>query len=198
MTRPVDKDKARSVLRRLAAEERERIALELYVKGKTFREIGMAVDRAEETARRIVHRGLARRAQEEGPTVEAARVLYTARLEHLIGAWMPLADGSWMADNRDPDDPPARPDARAADITIKLMEKWAEVTGALAPRPAPEDEQSGTTLPESVDKARQQILLALVSIRDKQTVVEQAMSSVGATIEGTIVEDTPGPPPIAA
>lgn len=188
-------DKARSILRRLAAQERERIALEEYVKGKKYREIGMRLDVTEGAAHKIVHRALARRAEEEGPTVDAARVLYTARLEHLMSQWMPYADGTYTADPDD--DSPVRPDARVGELVLKALDKWAAVMGVRAAVPAGNGEPGGL----GPDEAAVQInivLAQLATVREKARVVEGAFTATGARDAARLGADDskPAPPPL--
>lgn len=200
-------DKSRSILRRLAAEERERRALELYIKGKKFADIGDALDVTEGAAWKIVHRGLARRAEQEGPTVEAARVLYTARIEHVMSALMPLADGS----ARDKTDPVTGEvtergwgNVRAAEILLRYLERWGEVNGVRAAIPKGDgpdspDNPELATGPMSPQQAAIQVnvvLQQLATVREKAKTIEAVRSAAGLIIDGDFdADDKPPPPP---
>lgn len=193
-------DKSRAILRRLAAQERERQALELYVKGKTYHDIGDVLDVTEGAAYKIVHRALVRRAAEEGPTVDAARVVYTARLEHLMSKWMPYADGT-ARDSLDEDtgrNRPGPPDARVGELVLKALDKWAAVNGVRAAVPSGDIADSGLPSPDEATVKINIVLAQLTTMREKATVIEGSLAAAGATIdgraEGADVERTPPPP----
>lgn len=117
----------RALRRQHAAMERESRALSLLVAGKSNGQIAADIGVALSSVPAILRRGLERRAAEEGPTVEEARVLYLARLYRLLDAWMPLATGTFRADPDDDVTPPALPDVRAGELALKLITQIASV-----------------------------------------------------------------------
>lgn len=194
------KDKARSILRRLAAEERERKALEGYVAGRRYVDIAEEIHVSPKSIPGIIKRGLERRAAEEGPTVAAARWLYTERLERLIETWWPIAMGLGQIDEGDPATQ-RQPDLRAAELVLKLATQVATVQNAATPAPPPAlggDINVFAVLPDNPDSARQQILAVLAGIRAKEAAVDAELAGVGtshAELTGAEQDDDKPPPP---
>jgi DNA-binding CsgD family transcriptional regulator len=193
------KDKARQLARRAGVVERERIALEMYVKGRRNSEIAERLDVHPASVSHILHRALERRAAEEGPTVEEARELYLLRAEELLRAWWPLATGTYLADEETGEALP--PDPKAADIALKLIDKIAavQVRGIGA-----DPEKLGQIdlvhkIELQPDKLREQIMRSLDQAARKSEAVDAEFTEVGASFEqaaGREALDTkPAPPP---
>lgn len=193
------KDKARQLARRAGVVERERVALEMYVKGRRNSEIAERLDVHPASVSHILHRALERRAAEEGPTVEEARELYLLRAEELLRAWWPLATGTYLADEETGESLP--PDPKAADIALKLIDKIAavQVRGIGA-----DPEKLGQIdlvhkIELQPDKLREQIMRSLDAAAAKSEAVDAEFIEVGASFEqaaGREALDTkPAPPP---
>lgn len=194
------KDKARSILRRLAAEERERVALEGYVEGLRYVDIAEKIHVSPKSIPGIIKRGLERRAAEEGPTVAAARWLYGERLGRLIAAWWPIALGLGQVDEDDPTTQ-RTPDLRAAELVLKLITQAAQIEGALTPAPPSNggDINLFAVLPDNPDSARQQILTVLAAIRAKEAAVDAELAGAGtshAELTAGVDDDDAPPPPV--
>lgn len=191
-----DKDKMRSIMRRAAAEERERIALDRFIKGKTYRVIGETLGVTEGAAHKIVHRALARRAEAEGETVTQARQLYTGRLEYLMAKWMPYADGTARdsLDEQTGRPVPGPPDPRMGELLLRALDKWGEVMGVRAATPDTGPDEIGP----SRDAAAIQINIVLdqlAAMRAKSVVIEGSLAAAGVTLDDHAAADDRLPPP---
>lgn len=189
---------ARMRKRHASAVIREDLALELFAAGRTWGEIS---ERMRETyggsfdprnCRRIVERGLRRRADQESPSVAEARARITVHLEALLYAHMPYATGE--------ETPDGIPDVRSGDLVLKVLSKLGEVTGAVAPQAIQQINQTNVGImintPEDADAARARILKGLQEERQKTLIVDGQLASVGTSMgEITAGEITDGAPP---
>jgi DNA-binding CsgD family transcriptional regulator len=194
---PDGKARGRSIARQAAVEERERIALDLYIRGATQSDIARAIDRAESSVSVIIRRALERRAAQEGETVDQARALYLDRLALLLNAHLPLALGSFQLPV-DPDTgerpPPPPPDVRSAEFVLKVIDKMAAVQAKVSDKPAGvEIHVHGT----EGDRLRAEILDSLDREAEKRTRVDAELGAAGTStaelIDGVLVEDQPPP-----
>jgi hypothetical protein len=190
------KEQVRSRERVTAAEERERIAMRMWLEGRTQAEIGKAIDRHQASVSRIIQTGMARRAAEDAPTVEAARALYLDRLHALFGAWWPLATGAYFAEEGDP---PLPPDPKAGELVLKIMDRIAMASGKVI---APEGRnENNLHLHVHTDGAREQILGNLATMAAKMHQVDGELADVGTSVDllsgKTIIDSKPAPPPVA-
>ncbi len=170
-------------------EEQERRALELFVRGLTYAEIAYELTVGPTTAWTYVQRGLKRRADVDSEIAEKARALLQLQIEALMGAWMPRALGG--AEGRSGEKTP--PDPRAADVMDKLIRRYAEITGALAPIQV---QGEVVTRPASIEEATDQILAKLARMSAKENVIEGHLADAGHTRNEltTGQRDTDAPP----
>lgn len=193
-------------LRSRANIERERRALELLRDGATHQEIGDALGITKSSATTLIHRALAYRAENEGPTVEAARSLHIARLEHMLSRWFPRAVGDYLDPETGETSHP--PDYRAADMSLKILSQIADVQGTKKTpmavsqptgQPSSGDVHVHFHQPEDRQRAEATILSGLAAMVAKTSAVEGQLAAIGtstAALNGEIVNDTPGPPPV--
>lgn len=165
-------DQRRKRFRTEAAQEQERRALNLFVEGKTYKDIAARLGVAYSTAHTYVHRGLKRRADQDSEIAEKARAFLQLQIEALMGTWMPRARGLAEVDGeRIP------PDPRAADVMIKLINQYAGITGALSPVRV--EGEINTNRPLSPDEAVAAIMAGLQRISDKDKTIEGHLADVG-------------------
>jgi DNA-binding CsgD family transcriptional regulator len=186
-------DQRRKRERTEAVAERERMALEMFVQGKTYAEIGSRLDVSYSTAHRYVHYGLERRAAQDGEIAGKARAFLQMQIEALMGVWMPRALGTVGSLDGEQNTPP---DPRAAEIMHRYIRQYAEITGALAPIRVEGDMQ--VTRPLDEEEATAAILGALARMGAKSQVIEGHLADVGHTThELTTGEHADAlPPPI--
>lgn len=189
----------RSVVRKKAAIERERIVLERYVHGWRVADIAREVDRDESTVYRILERALERRAANDEQTLRAAQAIYVDRLSDILAAHMPLATGSYRQKGEDGELAPAGPpDVRSAELCLKLADRLlalrAHQAGDTTNAPTVEIHLHGAQL----DRAREEILSSLDRMAQHQNVIEGEMAGVGGLAELTaavpVDDDRPGMP----
>lgn len=193
-------DKMRSMNRREAARERERITLEMFIRGRRYVEIAEAIDVHPDSVSGIVRRGLERRAAAERPTVEAARVVYLEQVSELLRAWWPLATGTYVTDEDTGQTLP--PDPKAAEIVMKLIDKQA---AAMAQGVVPDPRKLGEIdLVHKVDNSqvqdlRDQIMRSLEAMAAKAGAIEGEFAEVGHDFETAAgraeIDTKPAPPP---
>lgn len=192
-------NKLRSMTRREAARERERIALELFIRGRRHVEIAQRLDVHPDSVSAIVRRALERRAAEERPTVEAARVVYLEQVGELIRAWWPLATGTYVVD--EDTGQPLPPDPKAAEIVMKLIDKQA---AAMAQGVVPDPRKLGEIdLVHKFDNSqvqdlRDQIMHSLAAMAQKADTIEGEFAEVGHNFDqaaGREALDTKPAPP---
>lgn len=196
---PHVKDKARQRIRTAATIERERVALEMFVKGRRNSEIATRVEINPASVTALLRRALERRAAEEAPTVAAARELYLMRANELLRAWWPLAVGEYVADEDTGQMLP--PDPRAADIVMKLIERIAGAMGqGIVQQPG---NLGQIDLVHKIDDGqvntfREQIMSSLAAIAQKNDVIDAEFDDVGTTIQGAAgraeIDTKPAPP----
>lgn len=167
-------EQRRARMRKDAALERERLALELFVSGKSYPDIAAELGVVYSTAWNLVHRGLVRRAEQDGEIAQKARALLQMQIEALMGVWMPRALG--QAYTRDGERIP--PDPRALDGMDKLIRRYGEITGALAPVKIEGELKTGPATP---DEAVAAIMAALQRVSQKETTIEGHLADVGHT-----------------
>jgi hypothetical protein len=194
------KEQVRSRERVTAAEERERIAMRMWLEGRTQAEIGKAIDRHQASVSRIIQTGMARRAAEDAPTVDAARALYLDRLHVLFGSWWPLATGTYFVEDDETGESRALPpDPRAGELLLKIMDRIAMASGkGIAPEGRNEN---NLHLHVHTDGAREQILGNLATMAAKMHQVDGELADVGTSVDllsgKTIIDSKPAPPPVA-
>lgn len=164
----------RARMRTQAARERERQALEYFVKGFSYDEIADELDVAYSTAWNLVQRGLKLRAEQDGEIAAKARALLQMQIEALMTTWMPRALGR----ARTADGEMIPPDPRAADIMDKYIRRYAEITGAMAPVRV---EGDMTMYPADPASAIDTIMAMLERTAQKDRVVEGHLADVGHT-----------------
>lgn len=188
---------ARRKRRTDAAIVREDFALTLYASGFGWAEMTKSMrdefggSFVEATLRKIVYRGLARRAAEAPEEVAVARQMVMERLERLFVAHMPLAVGATTG----------VPDVRSGELTLKLINTMAEVLGVK--RVAPTQTEINNTVniitPDNLDQARAVVLQGLATEREKFDIVEGHLSAVGTGLDELTAAheetDTMAPPP---
>jgi hypothetical protein len=177
---PHHKDKTRQRMRRDSAIERERVALEMLVLGRRNVEIAEQIGVNPASVTKILQRGLERRATEEGPTVEAARALYLDGLRELKRAWMPLALGTFVID--DDTGTTVRPDPRAADIVLKILDREAAAQGREI-APAPGQTNVVNVFGSQADSLRDQIMASLANMADKTGAIQAEFAEIGTSLE---------------
>jgi hypothetical protein len=189
------KEEVRSRERVRAAQERERVALKMYLEGQTHVAIGAAIGRASGSVSRIIDAGVARRAAEDKTTVEAARFLYLERLHLLLGSWWPLATGTYFVEEGEP---PLPPDPKAAELTLKIIDRIAAAT---AKGVAPTSNENNVHIHLHQDGQREEILNNLATMAAKMHQVDGELADVGTSVDllsgKTIIDSRPAPPPVA-
>lgn len=189
-------EEVRSRTRVLAAQERERIALVMYREGKTHAAIGAAIGRASGSVTRIIAAAVARRAAEDQPTVDEARWVYVDRLTALLASWWPLATGAYFVDEGEP---PLPPDPKAAELTLKIIDRIAAAT---AKGVAPDSKDvNNVHIHLHQDSAREEILGNLAAMAAKMHQVDGELADVGTSVDllsgKTVIDSKPAPPPVA-
>jgi DNA-binding CsgD family transcriptional regulator len=175
-------------MRREAAIIREGDALQLFAGGLTYQEIAADLRVALSTAHRLVSRGLARRAETEGPVVEQARALFLLRIEQMMHAWMPLALGKGL----DADLRPRSPHEGAAKIVLGLLDRFADVNPGL--RAALKLDLGDA--PQTPDEAIALIAARLAAISVKERVVEGELAAAGTDLDRLASGDDKTAPPV--
>lgn len=179
-------------MRRDAAIIREGDALVLFAGGKTYKEIAADLKVALSTAYELVKRGLARRAEMQGPAVEEARALFLLYIEQLLSAWMPRAMGKGL----DADLRPIPPSEGAAKVVIQLLDRFADVNPGL--RAALNINLEGDVPLTSLELVAS-IQAGLQRIADKERVVEGELAAAGTDLgRATGGDNRTAPPEIAA
>lgn len=180
-----------------AAIVREDRILSHYAAGKSYDQIGEEM-RAEfggsfgqSTLRRMVARGLGRRAAQIPDDVAVARQMLLERFERLFTAHMPLAIGDGVD---------GVADVRSADLVRRLLNDMAEILGVKRLPPAPSEINNTIIItPENIDQARQQVLSHLDVERTKHEIVDGHLAAVGTGLDELISahedSDTLAPPP---
>lgn len=178
-------------MRKDAAIIREGDALVLFAGGMTYKEIAVELRVALSTAYELVKRGLARRAEMQGPAVEEARALFLLYIEQLMGAWMPRAVGKGI----DADLQPIPPSEGAAKIVIQLLDRFADVNPGL--RAALNINLEGDIPLTSVELVAS-IQEGLRRITAKERVVEGELAAAGTDLGRAANGDDRTAPPVIA
>lgn len=184
-------DAARRRRRVAAAIVREEIAITLWARGKTAREISEVL--YEQTGARLVgnipelvRRGLYRRVTEGAENVEETREIFRERYRGLLAAWYPLAV---------PEHPDVAPDPVAAAQVLRILRDWGVVERIVAP-PRSGDINlaviNGVQMTDEDARARAQAGLARE--REKQKTIEGVLAGTPATA-AVEAEDGKTPPP---
>jgi hypothetical protein len=190
---------ARRKRRTDAAIVREDHIMQLYAGGLGWDEMSRAMriefggSFAVTTLRRMLERGLARRAAQAPEGVKIVREMLTQKIERLITAHMPLALG----------DSTGVPDVRSADLVLKAIAQWARISGV--EQAPPMQIQEGPTnninfvLPDNAENARQRILDSLLTEAEKHKIVDGHLAAVGTGLaeltQAHEETDTMAPPP---
>lgn len=195
---PHEKDKTRQRRRRESAVVRESIALEMLAKGRRHTEIAETCGVSVASVTAILRRGLARRAAEEGPTVDQAKYLYVARLTELLRAWWPRANGT-----DDEDGNPLPPDPRAAEIVLKIIDRLG--TAELGGTPGSEDPMRMGRVDvfhhsdEMQNNNLRTILAGLAALSTKQQVIDGHLATAETSLDQLTahpeLDRRPAPPP---
>jgi hypothetical protein len=200
--KPGTHKRKQSEQRRMLAAARDLRTLELFVAGTPTRDIQAALGWGHPSSvTYAIRRALARRVEETRETVEEAKALYLTRLERLLESWMPLATGTFTLDE---EEPPARPDPRAADIVLRILTQIAEVEHTTVRVPAVavptvsvhNHVYSGQTDPAELQS---KIMGTIEAMRNKMRVVDGTFTEVGTTLAEVTGRDEPGdaPPPLS-
>lgn len=188
---------ARRKARKDSAIVREDRALTLYAAGQDWASMTTTMRQEfggsfhEPTVRRLIYRGLARRAAEQPEEVAVARQMIMEKLERLFMAHMPLAIGTTTG----------IPDVRSGELVLKTLSSMAEVLGVKRVAPAPTEINNSITIitPGNIDQARETVLTSLASEREKHLVVEGHLAAVGTGLDELTAAheqtDTMAPPP---
>lgn len=190
---------ARRALRKDAAIIREDQLMQLYAGGLGWDDMSRAMRMefggsfAATTLRRMLERGLARRAAEAPEGVKITREMLTQKIERLIIAHMPLALG----------DSTGVPDVRSADFVLKAIAQWARISGVEQAPPVHVQEGPTTNInvvmPDNADAARQRILATLLTEAEKHKIVDGHLAAVGTGLaeltQAHEDTDTMAPPP---
>lgn len=168
-----------------AREVREDHALKLYASGLTFTEITLDLADTFGTSRtsasntiEMVRRALRRHAV--GPEdVDLARSRMLASLDVLLEAWMPRAIGQTL----DADLNPMPPSDKAATVVLGILDRYAQVTGAVKP---PERSTNITVInqvPPDADSKRHSVMEELRREATKLTVIDGELANAGTSLE---------------
>lgn len=183
----------RKRVRHDAVLERERRALELFIRGETYMAIAMDLDVSYSTAWEYVHRGLKRRADQDGEIATKARAMLQLQLEALMSTWMPRALGvdqdTGLIDR-------SGADPRAAQLMETYIRRYAEITGALAPVKI---EGDVSVYPQDPEAAIELVMAGLARVAEKNVTIDGHLANVGHTqheLTGGIRDDDALPPPL--
>ena len=184
--------------RKDADEERQRLAMEGVIAGKTLAVIGAEYlgGVSASTVSRILDRAMKARAEVDTEIYRAARTIYLARLEHLWESVYPATRPGIDADGL-----PTPADPRAWEVAIKVLDRFGAATGAQI-MPTQDTTVNVFNLPAGSqrDDAERAILDMLAESRRKMTVVEghlaAADTSLGQLTGVTSLDDKPSPPPL--
>lgn len=190
---PVENAEATRRRRRAeAAIVREELAIEMWAKGNTAREISDAMlakygVRLVSNIPELVRRGLYRRVEEGSANVEVARERFRELYSKALRRWFPLAV---------PDDDATTPDPVAMAQVLRIMRDWGAVEGVVAP-PRSGDINlnilSGVQMDDQ--EMRDKVLASLHAEHEKQVTIdgELAGTPAGAAEEA---DDGKVPPPV--
>lgn len=186
--------------RQEASIAREETAIQLYAEGKTVQQISDALHelygvRLPRDIPALVRRGLYRRVKENEANVEIAKAMMSATYRRLLEVYLPRALGQGEADA---DGQRAAPDVRAAELALKVLDKWGEVEGAKSP-PKAGDINMAVVIngaPVDADAQRARILDGLAVERSKQLEIDDTLAGTPASLEGEIVDDGKVMPPV--
>jgi len=187
------RENARERRRRTRAKNavlRESEALALFAGGDSYEEIAAKMKVSRSTAWECVRRGLARRAETEADTVKEARALYVARLELMLGAWLPRALGKGL----DADLQPMPPNEPAAKVVLATLDRYADVMGIKAPTKL--DVDLHDSRPQDADALTSSILDVLRRTADKERVIEGHLAEAGTTLDRAGGGDDRQAPPV--
>lgn len=162
---------------------RESRALEMYARGARSADIAAEIGVTANYVSRLVARALERRAQEEGPTVDAARTAYLLRTEAMVQALMPVALGGGTND----DGTPRLPDARTGELLLKVLDRQLAVQSQAGGQAiAAAQDQQRIDLHLHVDHGqslREQIEAQLAETRAHMRVVDGELAQVGTELD---------------
>jgi hypothetical protein len=197
---PVENSEAARRRRRTeAAIVREEIAITMWARGKTSKEISEELflktgARLASGVPELVRRGLYRRVQEGAEHVEPARELMRERYMLLLQAWMPRA-----LERPDPDNPEVMipPDPRALDGVLRILREYGALEGVLAPQRSGDINLNILNGVQFSDvEAREKVLASLAAEREKQMVIDGTLAGTPAARQGVIDDDGRTAPPI--
>lgn len=168
-----------------ARQYREDEALRYYASGLTLAEITGQLSGAFGTSRtsvsntgEMIRRALRRHSV--GPEdVDMARSRMLASLDVLLEAWMPLALGQGL----DADLRPRNPSDKAATIVLGILDRYAQVTGAVKPPERSTHITVITTVPTDAESKR---LTAMDEIRreaQKLVIIDGELAHAGTSLE---------------
>lgn len=201
------RSRGRHFIRDHATIEREHRALELLVKGMTYRAIAAELEMSVGGVAGMIKRALEYRANALGPTVRQAATLMLERYERLLERWWPLATGDYV----DPETGLSEnvPNPRALDGVLRILSQQADLVTRLhaaGQKTAPADQpgQSFTggihvhsAPPAERDQAIAAVLHLLSSTRQKHDTIEgqlaDARTSLAELADGH-TDDRPAPP----
>lgn len=186
-----------------ASAMREELAIELWAQGKTSAQIAEAMFdrygvRLTGEIPALVRRGLYRRMQANKPNVDIAREMMEVYFRKFVEVYMPRAIG----EGTDDEGRSNVPDLRAAEFTLKVIEKWGQVTGALAPPKVGDVNLHLHQAPPDAENQRVKVMQALAAEHDKQMEIEGALAGTPATeardhedaLDGMIMPPVPAAP----
>lgn len=179
-----------------ATREQQALAVQAYIRGDSWGEIGEALGCSGVRAEVIVKEALRDKAISADPAeIERARLIYIARLELVAAALLPRAIG----DRNPMTGEPVAPDTRAAKELLPYLDRIAAARGVTG---APKQVNVDVTVhvPSEVDRARAAILADLERQRSQAITIEGELTRAGTAIgELTGVDsrnDRPAPPPV--
>lgn len=183
--------KGTAQLERLKRREDARIvredhALKLYASGLTFSEITLQLADTFGTSRtsssntmEMVRRALRRHTV--GPEdVDNARARMLASLDVLLEAWMPRALGQAL-------DPTTLqvvpPNDKAATVVLGILDRYAQVTGAVKPPERSTNIQVNVTVPDDAESKRAGVMEQLRRESAKLHVIDGELANAGTSLE---------------
>lgn len=189
----------RNALRRKAAQARQARVLELVVAGWTLAQMAGELGVTASTISRDIDAVLLRRAEESNPALQQARQIYVERVEAMIKAWWPLATGTWTYEDADGREQTPPPDPRAADVLIKLLDRYGGIAGKIeSPDKITNNVAVFVGTPDQKEGAVAEIISRLAAVSAKDRVIEGQLSGAGTTLgqqTGDEEDDRPAPPP---
>lgn len=181
----MDAKTRRAVTRKQALNYRDDHALKLFASGLRIKDIAYELHevfgtsvKSESNVWEMVRRALDRHAVDL-PTVDQARVRYLLHLDELLSTWLPLS----LAGRQDNDGNQLPPSDKAAEITLKVLDRIGAATGAITPpRSGDTNLTVNVVVPPDAESKRMAIIADLQREATKMLTVEGHLADAGTSL----------------